>query len=315
MGRELKRRQENETYVSKWKLFKAMEYLSDEIIKSFTINQEKEWTEEVETVVEFYKENEFLWNHHLTDYKDRDKRSLAMDKLQGMLGMKRSIEEIKSQWHSLKRIFEREHNRVMGSKRSGTSTDSVYHPSWKYFSMLQFVLQCKDLDESTSTLTATNTVDETLQPRGKRQKIKESNTQELNDVKLKVWKEALTFMKPDDPEEKYSDTRQGSELKSFCKVIEETLARFDDRQRAIAKKRINDALFEVEMGDEVMGRESRLTYQQPIYQQPPYTPHMPYFPMFPPDRSSTRPSSTCSDRSYSSRESLSHSLTDLHDLG
>ena len=204
MGRELKRRQENETYVSKWKLFKAMEYLSDEIIKSFTINQEKEWTEEVETVVEFYKENEFLWNHHLTDYKDRDKRSLAMDKLQGMLGMKRSIEEIKSQWHSLKRIFEREHNRVMGSKRSGTSTDSAYHPSWKYFSMLQFVLQCKDLDESTSTLTATNTVDETPQPRGKRQQIKESNTQELNDVKLKVWKEALTFMKPDDPEEKYS---------------------------------------------------------------------------------------------------------------
>ena len=76
-----------------------------------------------------------------------------------------------------------------------------------------------------------NTVNKTAQPRGKRQKIKESNTQELNDVKLKVCKEALTFMKPDDHEEKYSDTRQGSELKSFCKVIEETLARFDDRQR------------------------------------------------------------------------------------
>ena len=82
-----------------------------------------------------------------------------------------------------------------------------------------------------------NTVNETAQPCGKRQKIKESNTQELNDVKLKVCKEALTFMKPDDHEEKYSDTRQGSELKSFCKVIEETLARVDDRQRAIAKKK------------------------------------------------------------------------------
>ena len=44
-------------------ILKAMEYLSDEIIKSFTINQEKEWTDkDVETVVEFYKENEFLWN-------------------------------------------------------------------------------------------------------------------------------------------------------------------------------------------------------------------------------------------------------------
>ena len=320
MTRELKRRQESETYVSKWKFFKAMEYLSDEIMKSLNGSQEAEWLdEEVETVVELYRENEFQWNHHLADYKDRNKRSLAMEKLQEMLGMKRSVEEIKSQWHSLKTIFEREHKRVMGSKRSGTGTDCVYRPSWKFFSMLQFLLQCKELDESTSTLSTRSTDEETPQPRGKRHKAKDSNTEELNNVKLKVWKEALAFMKPDKPEEDSSTgTPQSVELKSFSKVVEATLARFSERQRAFAKKRINDVLFEVEMEDENMDRGSRTTYQQRAYQQPTYQQHgysqMPYLPMFSAERSSTL-SPSCSDRSYSSRESFGQSFTELHDLG
>ena len=111
-----------------------MEYLKEEILKGLQ-TQEKEWIdEETEALMDFYRENEFLWNHNVNDYKNRNKRSMAMTKLQGLFP-NRSVDEIKSQWHSLKTIFEREHKRVMGSKRSGT--DSVYTPTWKYYQILQ----------------------------------------------------------------------------------------------------------------------------------------------------------------------------------
>ena len=66
--------------------------LEEEIIKSQ--KEAKEWSEEdVDILVEFYKENEFLWNHHLSEYKDSDKREVAMKKIQDQLP-NRSAEEI-----------------------------------------------------------------------------------------------------------------------------------------------------------------------------------------------------------------------------
>ena len=63
-------------------------YVSSTIEPRFPRSQEAEWLdEEVETVVEFYQENEFLWTHHLADYKDKNKRSLVVEKLQEMLGI------------------------------------------------------------------------------------------------------------------------------------------------------------------------------------------------------------------------------------
>ena len=40
-----------------------------------------------------------------------------------------------------------------------------------------------------------------------------------------------------------------TEEESFGKMVAQTLTRFNARQRAIARKRINDALYEVEIGD------------------------------------------------------------------
>ena len=40
-----------------------------------------------------------------------------------------------------------------------------------------------------------------------------------------------------------------TEEESFGKMVAQTLSRFNARQRAIARKRINDVLYEVEIGD------------------------------------------------------------------
>ena len=53
-------------------------------------------------------------------------------------------------------------------------------------------------------------------------------------------------MKSNDTE---STDNENSELKSFGKLVEETLTRFNARQRAISRKRINDILYKVEIGE------------------------------------------------------------------
>ena len=119
MTREIKRMRENKGFVSRWKFFKDMEYLKDEIVKSIDEKHGKEWDDmEVETLIDFYKEHTFLWDHHTEQYKDRNLRDVTLNKLLDMLSG-RTIEDFKSQWHSLKTIFDRENKREEGSKWSG----------------------------------------------------------------------------------------------------------------------------------------------------------------------------------------------------
>ena len=50
--------QEDPTYVTRWKFFKDLEFLIEQIVKSLSDKGEREWEDhEVETLVEFYKEN------------------------------------------------------------------------------------------------------------------------------------------------------------------------------------------------------------------------------------------------------------------
>eukprot|EP00794_Sanderia_malayensis_P013158 gene13158-14507_t len=118
--------QEDKSYASKWTFFKQMEFLKEEVFNNLQSKEDKEWTDdEVETIADFYKGNQYLWNHHLSEYRDRDKKEIAMRKLENQLP-NRSSEDIKSQWHKLKTIFDREDKRVEGSKRSGAGTDSNF---------------------------------------------------------------------------------------------------------------------------------------------------------------------------------------------
>ena len=50
----------------------------------------------------------------------------------------------------------------------------------------------------------------------------------------------------------------------FGRLVAETLSRFEGQQRAFAKKRNNDMLFEIEMGGPLHGPSS-LSVMQPNY--------------------------------------------------
>ena len=56
--------------------------MKDDVVRSLKAKEETELTEEeTEQLTEFYKQNDQLWNHHLTSYRDRNLRDLNFKKL------------------------------------------------------------------------------------------------------------------------------------------------------------------------------------------------------------------------------------------
>ena len=111
---------------SKWKFFDKLNYMKEDVLRSLKAKEESEWTEnETEQLIEYYKQNDILWNHSLSSYKDRNLKELSYTKLSELLPG-RSHDDIKSRWNVLKTIFKREIKKEEDSKVSGTGTDAVY---------------------------------------------------------------------------------------------------------------------------------------------------------------------------------------------
>jgi hypothetical protein len=121
-------------------------------IQSLKQEAEKQWSdEEIVTLIELNEGNPVLWDHLSQEYRDRNLRKLAMDKIKASFE-KRTEEEIKNQWHTLKTIYQREHTRQEASKKSGISaTSEVYRTKWTFFESMSFVLRCSKVDNSQST--------------------------------------------------------------------------------------------------------------------------------------------------------------------
>ena len=106
----------------------------------------------------------------------------------------------------------------------------------------------------------------------KREKAK--SCKELDAMRMELYKNAIEALKE-------PGNGKLSEEAAFGRTVSETLSRFNPRQRAIARKRISDVLFEVEMGVENLQPNSNMLptgfphpngfYAQPNYTQLPLT--------------------------------------------
>ena len=124
-----------------------------DVLRTLKEKEESEWKdEETERLIERYKENDQLWNHSLTSYRDRTLKELNYTKLCDILPG-RSQEDIKTRWNVLKTIFNREVKKEEESKVSGAGTDTVYTSQWKYLKSLMFIKGSDDVDPAVSTLT------------------------------------------------------------------------------------------------------------------------------------------------------------------
>ena len=123
---------------------------------------------------------------------------------------------------------------------------------------------------------------------------------ELESMRVELYRNAIQAIKDSGNHQELP--LQFTEEQAFGRTVSETLSRFSARQKAIARKRISDVLFEVEMGIENMqpnamfpgfsGFCSQPNYQRPTLansQQPNYTqtPANSQFPLSPPEQSPT----------------------------
>lgn len=217
--------------------------------------EEKEWApEEIEKLIDYYRENEELWNHSVPKYRDRQLKELNLKSLSTLLPG-RSVEEIKKEWTILKTIFSREVKREEGSKVSGTGTDSVYSSSWRYFKSLLFIRGSDDIDPQTSTLDVDA---ENVEPRlhKKPRSNKVTLAKEMEEAKLELYKEAVKCLQMPVAQVPITPTPASNddEITSFLKSVEMTLRQFSPRDLTRAKKKINDVIFDLEM--EILHGES-----------------------------------------------------------
>ena len=258
-------RKEQDGQKSKWKYFETLAYMKEDVARGMKAKEESEWTdEETEQLIGFYKQNEQLWNHNLPSYRDRNLKQLNYKKLNEILPG-HNQDDLKKQWHILKTIFYRELKREEGTKVSGMGTDSVYTSQWKFFKALMFVKGSDDVDPSVTTLGDID-VREYERPA---KKIKADKARDMEEVKLELYKEAIKcFQTPLPVSVPVMDSTSNcnDEISLFVKSLESTLRRFSGRHLAIARKRINDVLFDMEMecyareGLSTPGSSSQLTH-------------------------------------------------------
>lgn len=181
-------------------------------------------------------------------YRDRNLREIRMNTLCELLPG-RNVDEIKKEWTNLKTIYTRELKREEGSRVSGTGTDSVYTSSWRYFKALGFLRGSDDVDPQTSTMEDAENME---RPPKKSKSSKLKAAQEMEEmVKIEFYREALKCLQTPLPAAPLTPTPAVSgrddEISSFLKNIEVTLRNFSRRDLTMAKKRINDVIFDMEM--------------------------------------------------------------------
>ena len=71
---------------SKWKFYKDFDFL----VGSLTTKKNEFENVEIEQLIDFYGENERLWNYHLKEYRDRDLREAKLKELMEQFEGKKS---------------------------------------------------------------------------------------------------------------------------------------------------------------------------------------------------------------------------------
>jgi len=80
MVREIKKTRKEPETRSTWKFYQAMLFLKPTPDKA--CDKSEEWPEEEKrSLINFYSQNQELWNHTLKDYHDRSRRQVLLAKL------------------------------------------------------------------------------------------------------------------------------------------------------------------------------------------------------------------------------------------
>ncbi|XP_057291198.1 uncharacterized protein LOC130613858 [Hydractinia symbiolongicarpus] len=183
MLREVKRNAGSEVPSKKWKFYEQMEFIVTDLTKEKKKAQLS--SDELEELIDFYRENPALWNHTLQDYRDRVLREALMVKLSERFDGKYTVNELKTSWHNALTKYRSERNREIGSRSSGAGVNEAYFSTWDHYNQMDFVEITCDMDETVDTMNE----DEPRTPAPKKRREKKMTEEQC--AKAELWK-ALT---------------------------------------------------------------------------------------------------------------------------
>jgi len=101
------------------------------------------WNDELTCkYVELYKEHECLWNMNSTQYKRKDARQSALEKIVRKMGLENfTTEDAKQKIRSLRATYQQESHKIDKSLSSGAGLEDVNKPSMKWFTLMTEVMK------------------------------------------------------------------------------------------------------------------------------------------------------------------------------
>ena len=222
----------------------------------------RKWSNaETDQLIDLLEKHFCLWYISKKEYHLQNVREGAYKQMRDELGI--NIADIKAKIMNLHSQLGREVSKTK-SKKSGQSVSENYKSTWMYWDRLQFLMPVMQAGKSKDSLRSRSSTPESLDiyncldnsisisvneeykipslpspGKGKSHKrsadFKSKARNELLSTRVKVLKEPL-------PEP------QAKQQFPFSLYIAEKLSGFDKRSRMIAEKRINDVIFEIEMG-------------------------------------------------------------------
>ena len=146
--------------------------------------------EDRETLIDLFNSNPALWNHHLTEYRDRNLRDSLLEELVERFYGKFNKDDIKREWHNLQTVYKRKESREESSKTLGSGSYDVYCSTCEHFSQMKFIDVTGDIDASYTSL------DRAYTPPV--QKKKKSSRTPNDYAKIDLWKSLAACLKPQD---------------------------------------------------------------------------------------------------------------------
>lgn len=112
----------------------------------------EQWTrEQTILLMEFLKENEFIWNFRREDHMNLPKKNRVLQEFVERIQSLRpnfTLSDLKKKIRSLRDQYNKEHIKVLNSTKSGSGTDDIYIPAlWNYDELHQMFSRTEARDE------------------------------------------------------------------------------------------------------------------------------------------------------------------------
>ncbi|XP_066928439.1 uncharacterized protein [Clytia hemisphaerica] len=229
-------------------------------------------------LIELWEEETCLYDTESRDYKDRDKKLNAIERIKKRLvelGYDMTTEDVNSKMHNLKIYYGANRNKVESSKQgSGNGTHQVFEPAWVHFESMAFLKDSFTPRPTISNLNkpAYDTDDLPLSKKSKRKKSKreqqDEEEREREEDRL-LLRDAVEIMSKTNDENIPTNTDEMTSDDHFCHMLLAQLKnKFENGpKKEFLKLEIQRIVLSAMFNN---GAQPQTGYQQPQtgYQQP-----------------------------------------------